>query len=158
MVILRLKFLDLLDLLDLLKLFFQNVLDCLFWHLHQPKCYYQQYTNKNKTMWKLLQIIHMRVAIQIRPRPLHLYLMQIKTTFSLNLEIQTDILERAFILSHWKKCIYTTWTNTYYRQRYEYWKIWYRVLSTTGSARRNRLGETDTKRISKLSFTYYQSQ
>ena len=31
----------------------------------------------------------------------------------------------------------------------------YRVLSITGSARRNRLGETDTKRISKLSFTYY---
>ena len=27
-----------------------------------------------------------------------------KTTFSMNIEIQTDILERVFILSHWKKC------------------------------------------------------
>ena len=42
----------------------------------------------------------MRVAIQI------------KTTFSLNLEIQTDILERAFIWSHWKKCLYNSQTNS----------------------------------------------
>ena len=36
-----------------------------------------------------------------------------KTTFSLNLEIQTDILERAFILSHRKKCLYNSQTNTH---------------------------------------------